>query len=231
MDADPSEKPALAMRRIVSCDSPLAASIGPEDFVLDASGVDAVFADCAGIILVDGDESRADSLLAAGARRVFLGQAALLDSTVVDRLVARYGGERIGIYAPVRRQAVSWAFETVSNADFKVVSPSFCEPGWEVLKADGTPTGTLAGWWLGALRDQGVRHFLVAVDICDDTDLNICAGMVEDFGECLWLAPLHDPAPPWADWVAFGRCRQLAFPAEMLPIEAQTTPKLAAESS
>lgn len=215
MESGSFEKSAPATRRIVGFDPARAADVGADDFVFDAPGVESVAAECAGVIVTDGNEIRAATLFAAGAPCVFIGQAALLDSTVVDRLVAAHGPDRIGIHAAVKRQAVSWAFETISNADFKTVAPSFCEPAWEVLLADGTPTGTLASWWLGAMRDLGARHFLVRVDIGDDTDLNICAGLVEEFGDNLWLGPLDDESPSLADWVNFGRCRRIALPAAL----------------
>ena len=133
---------------------------------------------------------------------------------MVDRLVARHGAERIGIYAPLRRQAVSWSFDTVSNADFRVVTPSFCEPSWEVLRADGSGTGTLAAWWLKAMRELGAGSLLVRADITDDTDLNLCATLVEEFGAALWLGPLQGKIPSLADWVRYGQLRQLALRPE-----------------
>lgn len=216
MDSVSFKKSAPAVRRSLHFDPARAAEIGANDFVFDAAGVETVAAECAGIILEHGDEVRAGTLITAGAACVFIGQAALLDSTIVNRLVATHGEKCIGIYAPLKRQVVSWSFETTSNADFKTVTPSFCEPSWEVLKADGTPTGTLAGWWLGAMRDLGARQFLVRVDIHDDTDLNLCAGLVEDLGDMLWLGPLDDPAPMLDDLVAYGQCRQLALPMDII---------------
>jgi len=216
MDSVSPEKSALAVRRILHFDPTQAAEVSADDFVFDAAGVESVAAECAGIILDNGDEDRAATLISAGAACVFIGQAALLDSTVVNRLVTAHGEKCIGIYAPLKRQVVSWSFETTSNADFKTVAPSFCEPSWEVLKADGTPTGTLAGWWLGAMCELGARQFLVRVDIRDDTDLNLCAGLVEDLGDMLWMSTLNDPAPMLDDWVTYGQCRQIALPMDII---------------
>jgi hypothetical protein len=214
--APAAERPTLqesapALRRWFACEA--GSDVGEDDFVVDDDGAEAVASLCAGVILASGDEQRAATLLAAGANCVFVGEAALADSTVIDRLVAAHGAGRIGIYAPLRRQNVSWSFETVSNADFKTVCPSHCEPAWEVLRADGSGTGTLAAWWLKAMRDLGASHFLVQVDIRDDTDLNLCAGLVEDLGSALWLGPLLDTAPRLADWIDYGRCRQIVLPA------------------
>lgn len=206
-----AQQSAPAVRRWLTWDG--STDLGADDFVCDGPGVEAVAALCAGVILSGDDEQRAATLLAAGADCVFVGEAALLDSTVVDRLVAAHGAERIGIYAPLGRQSVSWSFETVSNADFKTVTPSHCEPAWEVLRADGSGTGTLASWWLKAVRELGASRFLVRVDIRDDIDLNLCAGLVEDLGDALWIGPLQDPAPALADWIDYGQCRQLALPA------------------
>ena len=206
---DASEKSVLAIRRWTVWQADR--EIAEEDFIFDEPGVEAIASLCAGILLPIGSEQRATTLLASGAACVFVGEAALDDSTVVDRLVAAHGTERIGIYAPVARQNISWSFETVSNADFKTVTPSHCEPAWEVLRADGTGTGTLAAWWLAAMRESGASCFLVRVDIDDDTDLNLCAGLVEKLGDGLWIGPLADPAPRLADWVNFGQCRQIVL--------------------
>ena len=72
--------------------------------------------------------------------------------------------------------AVSWSFDTVSNADFRVVTPSLCEPGWEIVRADGSATGIRVDWWLGEMKKRGIATVLVQVDVLDDTDLNLCAG-------------------------------------------------------
>ncbi len=222
------EKSALALRHLGTFDA--SADIGEDDLVFDAPGVEAVTSCCAGIVLPTGDAARAATLLAAGANCVFLGEAALLDSGAVEQLVARHGGARIGIFAPLRRQSVSWAFETVSNADFKVVAPSLCDPAWEVLKADGSATGTLALWWLAAMRDLGASRFLVQTEISDDTDLNLCAGLVEAFGEAVWLAPRDEAAPCLADWVAFGQCRRIALPTALFARRAELLPDAFAPS-
>lgn len=181
-------------------------------FLFDGPGVDDCAGHCAAIILAAGDEARAAALLAAGARQALIGEAALLDSGIVERLAATYGTERIGLYVPVRKMAVDWSFETVSNADFRVVTPSLCEPTWEVLRADGSGTGTHAAWWIGQMVERGARTVLLGADIADDIDLNLCAGLVDMLGERLWIAPRTSSAPPLAEWIAFGQARQLALP-------------------
>jgi imidazole glycerol phosphate synthase subunit HisF len=210
----------MTVRRLRQFAATDAATIGADDFVFDASGVEAVADACAGIVLAQGDEQRAATLLSIGAPLVLLGEAALRDSGIVQRLAAAFGGERIGVYAPVRRQAVSWGFESVSNADFRTVTPSHCEPAWEVLLADGAPTGTLVAWWLTALRDLGATQFLVQPAIDDDIDLNLCADLVERLDSALWLIPAVGGAVPLADWVRYGQARQLALPDGMA-MEAQ----------
>lgn len=204
-----SQESAPSIRRWVTFED--STEVDADDLVFDGSGIEAVAALCAGVILAGGDEQRAATLLAAGADCVYIGEPALLDSTLIDRLAAAYGANHVGIYAPLKRQNVSWSFETVSNADFKTVTPSHCEPAWEVLRADGTGTGTLASWWLKAMRELGATRFLVRVDIRDDTDLNLCAGLIEDLGDALWVGPLEEPAVRLADWVEYGRCRQLVL--------------------
>jgi hypothetical protein len=215
MEQEAVEKSAVAIRHLRSYSPEEVAAIGEEDFLFDSPGVESVASACGGVVLADGDEQRASTLLTSGAPLVFVGEAAVRDSEVVTRLCADHGAERIGIFAPVRRQAVSWSFETTSNADFKTVTPSFCEPAWEILKADGTPTGALAPWWLTAMRDLGATQLLVQAAIGDDTDLNLCADLVERLGDNLWLTPTAGNMVPLTDWVQYGQARHLALPNGM----------------
>jgi len=181
-------------------------------FVIDYPAVVGSAGQCTAIVLPDGDEARAEALLAAGARQVLIGEIALQDSGVIERLVTKYGKARIGLYVPVRNLAVDWSFETVSNADFRVVTPSLCEPTWEVLRADGSGTGTHAEWWIGQMVERGAQTVLLHADIDNDIDLNLCAGLVEKLGKQLWAAPRTNVTPPLADWIDFGQVRQLALP-------------------
>ena len=103
----------------------------------------------------DGDGAHARALLLAGAPCVFIGEAALRDSALVEALVAEFGSKRIGLYVPVRRMQVNWSMDAVSNADFRVMTPSVCEPCWEILRADGSRSGTHAGWWIGEMFRLG----------------------------------------------------------------------------
>lgn len=189
----------------------------------------------AGVVLGAESEATATALLDAGISKVFVGEAALRDAGVMPRLLKRFGAARVGLHVPVQRQAVSWSFETESNADFRVVTPSLCEPTWEVHKADGAPSGIRANMWIDDMLQRGVQSILLRADIYDDTDLNLCAGMVEALGTKLWIAPLNDPAPAIVDWIRYGQATQLALPAalyhrrhELLPRTDDTaTPILA----
>jgi len=211
MDNAQQEKSAVVTRHLRQFADADAASIGADDLVFDAQGVEAVADACAGIVLIDGDEQRATTLLNVGASVVYIGEAALRDSGIVQRLAAAFGSERIGVHAPAQRQSVSWSFETVSNADFRTVTPSHCEPAWEVLLTDGSASGTLVAWWLGALRELGASQFLVSVAVNDDTDLNLCADLVERYGDALWLEPLAGGEVPLADCIRYGQAQQLAL--------------------
>jgi hypothetical protein len=179
------------------------------------------------VVLSGEAESVANTLLDAGVTRVYVGEAALLDSGTVSRLLKRFGAGRIGLHVPVQRQAVSWSFETKSNADFRVLTPSLCEPAWEVLRADGDPSGVRALSWLEEMVHRGVQSVLVRADVCDDTDLNLCAGMVEAFGDKLWLAPLRGQTPAIADWISFGQATQLALPTPLYHLRKELMPQLA----
>lgn len=169
----------------------------------------------AGVVLGAESEAVAVALLDAGVRKVFVGEAALRDAGVIDRLIRRFGAASVGLHLPVQRQAVSWSFNTTSNEDFNVVTPSLCEPTWEVLKSDGVPTGIRALDCAQALLRRGLQSVLLRADIADDADLNLCAGMVETLGDKLWVAPLRDPAPAIADWIRYGQVTQLALPSAL----------------
>ena len=160
----------------------------------------------------EGGEARIRAILDAGARHIFIGEDALLDAALVEKLAAEYGSGRIGLHVPVRRMLVNWSMDSDSNADFRVMTPSLCEPCWEILRADGSRSGTHAGWWLGEMFGRGASQALIQVDLADDADLNILAGLTERWRERLWLAPLNDPAPDLQAWVDLGGATRLAVP-------------------
>jgi len=180
-------------------------------FQFDEPGHASLVQDGGTSILRHGDEARAAALLEAGAPQVLLGEAVLSDADLPLRLAARFGAERIGLFVPARRMAVSWSFDTVSNADFRVVTPSLCEPGWEIVRADGSATGIRVDWWLGEMKKRGIATVLVQVDVLDDTDLNLCAGLVEALGEGFWIAPGGQFEPALADWVRYGKVTRIAL--------------------
>ncbi|MCC4115720.1 hypothetical protein LLG90_10205 [Aromatoleum toluclasticum] len=186
--------------------------VDPADvFAFDGERDEPAPAGVAGVVLRRAGEVRAEALLAAGAATVFIGEAALRDSAMVERLAAKFGAGRIGLYVPARRMEIGWSFDTTSNADFRVVTPSQCEPCWEILRADGSRCGVRMHWWLGEMMKRGAAAALVQVDIRDDTDLNLCAGLVEDFGERIWLGPLDDRDPAFGDWTTYGRIERIAL--------------------
>jgi len=170
----------------------------------------------AGIVLERGSESRARELLGAGAARVYLGEAAFRDSAVLERLAAEFGPERLGAYAAARRMPVSWTLESVSNADFRYLTPSRCDPCWEVLSAAGEGTGAEVGWWLGEMSGLGAGSLLLRADLADDTDLDILARLVERLGDRLWFGPLEDARPALSDWIEHAGVRRLALPHALL---------------
>lgn len=166
----------------------------------------------ASVVLPNAGLERARELLARGAERVLIGEAALLDSGLTETLGKDFGAERIGVWVPARRMAVNWALDINSNADFRCLTPSYVKPAWEVLKSDGNLTGTEAGWWIGQMLERGASLVLVGVDIADDADLNLCAELMEQFGHRLWLTPLAHPEADLRPWIQFGRARNLAIP-------------------
>ena len=165
------------------------------------------------VVLRAAGRERARQLTARGAARVVLGEAALLDSSLIETLSKELGAERVGVWVPAQRLEVSWALDITSNADFRCVTPSSAKPAWEVLKSDGSRSGTEAGWWLGQMLERGASLALLGADIADDNDLNLCAELVERFGSRLWLTPLKNPQADLLPWIRYGQARNLVIPA------------------
>jgi hypothetical protein len=182
-------------------------------FARDVQGAPAVPLRDQTIVASAGDEARAHQLLAEGVARVLLGDAALLDGTLIRRLVEQYGGEHIGVAVYARKHQVSWTIDKVSNADFRCLTPSFGKPGWELLLSDGSATGTDAEWWLGEMLGYGASAALIHIDMQDD-DLNICAGLVESHGSKLWFTPWQLTDIDLEPWVRYGQVRQLLLPVQ-----------------
>lgn len=209
----PEQAPVAAPPVIVRC---IAAGLPTPDiepaFLLDGPALPHDLTTVCGVLLPSQPEARARELLAGGCPRVYVGEAALLDSGVIERLARDFGPQRVGVYVPAKRMGVSWSLDPVSNADFKVMAPSMCEPCWEVLAADGRRTGTIARWWIGEMLELGASAALVRADIRDDADLNICATLAEQCGERLWIGPLEDEDARFAEWVSLARVTRLAVP-------------------
>lgn len=164
------------------------------------------------IVLELGTEARASELIALGAERVLLADAALLDSAAVARLVQQHGAGRVGVWLPVKKKHIYWAIDYISNEDFNCLTPSFGKAGWEVVKSDGTSTGTDAEWWVSEMLSLGASMVLISIDAQDD-DLNICAGLMENHGDKLWFTPWQLPDADLEPWVRYGRVRRLVLPA------------------
>lgn len=173
------------------------------------------------VLLGDGGEARARERLASGAAGVLIGEAALRDAEIVTRLAGEFGSQRIGVLVPCARMQVSWRLDTESNADFNIMRPSICEPSLEVLTAGARRTGTLAPWWIERMIERGAGPVLVRADFRDDTDLNLCADLVERFGERLWIGPLRDEQPPLGDLAALAGVARFALPPRLFREDEQ----------
>lgn len=164
------------------------------------------------VVMPGGGRERARELARRGADCVLLGEAALRDSTLIPSLIAELGEGRAGVWVPARRMSVSWALDRDSNADFRCVAPSRPAPAWDVLDSQGNGTGTDAAWWTGEMLKRGAAMALHAVDM-GDADLNICAGLTEEYGPRLWFTPLREPDADLRPWVQYGHVRNLVLPA------------------
>lgn len=128
-------------------------------------------------------EAAARALLDAGYGGVLVGDAAVRDPSLLERLASAYGSERVGVALRAARLRVSWGLDSESNSDFRVMRPTHVVPDWEIVLGGAMRTGALVGWWLGQMFERGIGRATVTVDIADDADLNILAGLTESFGE------------------------------------------------
>jgi hypothetical protein len=200
---------ALTLRRWVSLDE--APFVEPV-FVFDDDPLPADLTNVS-VVLNTAGGARARELLAQGAECVLLGEAALLDGDLIAVLASELGPERIGVWVPARRREISWTLDRYSNADFKCVTPSYIRPSWEVLTSDSSPSGTDVDWWVGEMLQRGASRVLVGIDIENDIDLDLCAGMVELCGAKLWLTPLTNLEMDMRPWIEFGQASNLVIPA------------------
>jgi len=163
------------------------------------------------VVLPSAGLTQARARLAAGARQVLFGDAARQDPALLRAALAEFGAERVGAWVPARRMPVSWAMDTRSNGDFKCMVPSNPQARWEVLGSDLQGTGNDAAVWIEQLAKLGVGTVLVSASMQDERDLDLCAGLVEEFGERLWFSPLKAADAGVADWVEFGQVRRLVL--------------------
>lgn len=165
----------------------------------------------ASIVLRSAGLARARTLLRAGAGQVLVGEAALRDSMLIATLAGEFGKNRVGVWVPAQRMSRSWTLDNhTSNADFRCITPSCGAPAWEILNSEGSGSGTDVQWWTVQMVERGASTVLVAVDMHDDDDLNICAGMAECLGAAFWLTSLASPTLATEDWVRYGQARNLA---------------------
>lgn len=165
------------------------------------------------VVMERGALARIETLLAAGARRVLLGEKALLDTALVQDAIERFGARRIGLWLPARRMAVSWSINRESNADFSFIMPTCPVPRWELLLADGTGTGTDAAWFAREMARQGVEQLVLSLHQSAPDDLGICAELCADLGERLWLTVAAGQVD-YTEWIGCGGVRQLIVNAD-----------------
>lgn len=162
-------------------------------------------------VMPDADAARAQAVLAESATPLLIGDAAVQDGTLIGRLSQGENAARLGVYVRAGRMPVSWSLDTTSNSDFRCVTPSWCKPGWEMLRADGQGTGTDVAWWLQEMFAAGAVHALIRMDI-EDGDLDICATLNLQFPGKLWFEPSAEFAGDLEPWIRYGKVRRLVLP-------------------
>ncbi len=164
------------------------------------------------VVLEGGGLDRVRARLAAGARQVLLAGVALQDAALMRTAIAEFGAARVGAWLPAQRVAVSWVLDTQSNGDFKCMAPSNPQASWEVLTGDLQSTGTEVGARIEQLVHAGLQTILISVDMQDDRDLDLCAGLMERFGAHLWFSPFTTVDADLASWIEFGQVNALVLP-------------------
>ncbi len=182
-------------------------------FVVDKGGDTNIFAGCH-VVTPMGGRERIDELLAAGACKVLIGEAALLDSELVKEMVEKHRAERIGIWLPVRRTSANWSLDSESNADFTFVAITTPLPRWMVRRADGSLTDVDALWWAGEMMKLGSLSVVVSVSEPHDDDLLSCAEMSEIAADNFWLDTATTDIEELRFWVKYGHAQWLVMPAE-----------------
>ena len=190
---------------------PGAAALDGPVFMLDGGSVPMRLRTTS-LVLEQAGIARARLRLAAGARQVLLGEAVLDDPGIVAAAVREFGPQRVGAWLPARRAPVAWSMDSFSNGDFKCMVPTNPQARWDVLRSDREPAGIDVERCIERVIAQGAGTVLVGIDMQDDRDLDLCAGLVERFGRQLWLTPLRDLSADLAPWVQWGQVRQLVLP-------------------
>lgn len=191
--------------------APTAASPGHPAFMFDDGDLPERLSGI-GVVLRKGGLEQARARLVAGAGQVLLAGAALADASLIRCAVADFGSARVGAWLPVTRMEVCWSLDSHSNGDFKCMVPSNPQARWEVLSDDMQRTGVEASGCIEQLVRQGVSTVLVSVDMQDDRDLDLCAGLMERFAAQLWFSPLAVEDADLTPWIEFGQVRRLVLP-------------------
>lgn len=173
---------------------------------------------CEGLSVIV-DEAAGDAaaeLLARGASMAFVAGAPARMGECVPRLAAQVGAPRVGVLVEAAPMEVRWCLECESNADFKTMAPSMPESCWEVMAPEGIRTGIRVDHWLRTIFAKGATAALVQADLSEarDSDLNVCAGLVEEFGARLWLAPSGSAPCDLQPWMQLGRARRFVLAPE-----------------
>lgn len=182
-------------------------------FIFDNGNATNEISDCY-VVTPKADRARIEALLSGGACQVLIGEAALLDSNLLIDAVQQFGGDRIGVWLPVRRATTHWNLDRESNADFSFVSISSPLPRWMVLRNDGSLTDVDALWWAGEMLKAGCSSVMVSVDDPQDDDLLACAEMSEIAADHFWLDTRTDDVEELRFWVKYGHAQQLVVPSE-----------------
>ena len=170
---------------------------------------------CEGLAVIV-EAAAAAELLGRGASIVFVADTPDRVDECVARLSAQAGAFRVGVLVEAAPMEVRWRLECESNADFKTMAPSMPEPCWEVMSPGGLRTGLRADHWLRTLFARGATAAVVEADLSEarDADLNVCACLVEEFGDRLWLAPSGPDPCDLQPWMRFGQARRFVLAPE-----------------
>ena len=186
------------------------------------------------VVIDEASIGHAQALLRAGAPMAFIAATSTTSLEHVARLAGDAGSQHVGVFIDAAPMEVRWHLDSESNADFRTLVPSMPEACWELLDARADRTGIRVDACLRRAFERGATAAIVRVELGEprDSDLNVCAGLVERFGQRIWIAPRDATPCSLEPWIRYAGASRFVLPPEwhaaaVLALQAQESPHAA----